>query len=206
MKHFLRLGSLLIILLISRPVALAQKTTEPKAPVQFGEVTKADFLPSRDSAAAAEILCDYGQSGIVGAHERFQVVFERVTRIRILSESRATTGPRCTCRSTCMRARTRSGYFKLKGCTYNLVAGKIEKDQARRTVQRRFHRESRQKPPALLLHPAQRARGQPSWSSATLMKSDFLFNLQDWQFQHAIPVRWSEYRATLPARFFATRR
>ena len=34
-----------------------------------------------------------------------------------------------------------------------------------------------------------------------LIKSDFLFNLQDWQFQHDIPVRWSEYRVTLPSFF-----
>ena len=28
--------------------------------------------------------------------------------------------------------------------------------------------------------------------------SDFVFNLQGWQFEHSIPVRWSEYRATIP--------
>jgi hypothetical protein len=33
---------------------------------------------------------------------------------------------------------------------------------------------------------------------AYTLRSDFLFNFQDWTFQRTIPVRWSEYRASLP--------
>ena len=157
MKYFTRLSSLLIILLISGQVALAQKATEPKAPVQFGEVTNADFLPSRDSAAAAEILCDYGQSGIVGAHEKFQVTFERVTRIHILRKSGydwATVQV-----PLYVKDENKEKLSNLKGFTYNLVDGKVEKTKLRRE-HRRLQREGRQEPRALLLYHAQRARGR----------------------------------------------
>ena len=35
--------------------------------------------------------------------------------------------------------------------------------------------------------------------------SDFLFNFQDWEFQHSIPTRWSEYRAVIPEYFYYER-
>ena len=34
---------------------------------------------------------------------------------------------------------------------------------------------------------------------AYTLTSDFLFNFQDWTFQRDIPVRWSEYRVSIPA-------
>ena len=36
---------------------------------------------------------------------------------------------------------------------------------------------------------------------AYTVTSDFLFNFQDWTFQRDIPVRWSEYRASIPEYF-----
>ena len=30
------------------------------------------------------------------------------------------------------------------------------------------------------------------------VNSDFYFNFQDWEFQSTIPIRWSEYRASIP--------
>ena len=36
---------------------------------------------------------------------------------------------------------------------------------------------------------------------AYTVTSDFFFNLQDWTFQREIPVRWSEFRASIPEYF-----
>ena len=197
MKYFTRLSSLLIILLISGRVALAQKTIEPKAPVQFGEVTKADFLPSRDSAAAAEILCDYGQSGIVGAREKFQVVFERVTRIHILRKSGYDWA---TVRVPLyVKDENKEKLSNLKGFTYNLIDGKVEKTKL--DVNTGAFSEKVDKNHVLYSFTMPNVREGAIVEFSYLIKSDFLFNLQDWQFQHDIPVRWSEYRVTLPSFF-----
>ena len=197
MKRFIRLSGLLIVLLSNRLVALAQKTTEPKAPVQFGEVTKADFLPSRDSAAAAEILCDYGQSGIVGAREKFQVVFERVTRIHILRKSGYDWA---TVRVPLyVKDENKEKLSNLKGFTYNLVDGKVEK--TRLDVNTGAFSEKVDKNHVLYSFTMPNVREGTIVEFSYVIKSDFLFNLQDWQFQHDIPVRWSEYRVTLPSFF-----
>ena len=187
----------IIILLISGQTALAQKTTEPKAPVQFGEVAKVDFSPCRDSAAAAEILCDYGQSGIVGAHEKFQVVFERVTRIRILRKSGYDWA---TVRVPLyVKDENKEKLSNLKGFTYNLVDGKVEKTKL--DVSTGAFSEKVDKNHVLYSFTMPNVRAGAIVEFSYVIKSDFLFNLQDWQFQYDIPVRWSEYRVTLPAFF-----
>jgi hypothetical protein len=40
-----------------------------------------------DSAAAAVVLCDFGRSRMEGRKDGLQVVFERVTRIKILKKA-----------------------------------------------------------------------------------------------------------------------
>jgi len=200
MTRYLRLSSLLIVLLGGWQTALAQKATGPKAPIQFGEVAKADFSPtppSRDSAAVAEILCDYGQSGIVGAREKFQVVFERVTRIHILRKAGYDWA---TVRVPLyVKDEQQEKISNLKGITYNLVDGKVEKTKL--DINTGAFNEKVDKNHVVYSFTMPNVREGSIVEFTYVVKSDFLFNLQDWQFQHDIPVRWSEYRVTLPSFF-----
>ncbi|GGF20782.1 DUF3857 domain-containing protein [Hymenobacter cavernae] len=191
--------SLLLLTLTTNSYGQAPKL---KDPIQFGEVTAADFATvaptSRpDSAAPAEILCDFGKSRIEGAREKFQVIFERVARIRILRKA----GYEWATVQVPLYVKDNEveELQKLKGITYNLVDGNLVKDKL--DISKAGFKEVIDKNHRLYSFTLPNVREGSIIEFSYTIKSDFVFNLQDWQFQHDVPVRWSEYRATLPQFF-----
>jgi len=189
------LWALALYVVLTRPL-WAQKGPAP--PLKFGTVTKADFANSvADSAAPAEILFDYGQSKIVGGQDGFELVFERTTRLRI---HRSSGYEWATVRMPLYHRNSQQEKLQqLKGLTYNLVEGdKIVKTPLR--TEAIFSRK-------LTKYLDEYAFTLPDVREGSVLeftytvRSNFLFNLQDWQFQHSIPVRWSEYRVILPSFF-----
>jgi len=195
---FRYLGSawLLLIALTTSNFAKAQKL---KDPIQFGDVSAADFAATApvspaDSAAPAEILCDFGKSRIEGAREKFQVVLERTTRIRILRKAGydwATVQV-----PLYVKDNEAEELQKLKGMTYNLVGNNVVKDKL--DISTAGFKEVIDKNHRLYSFTLPNVREGSIIEFSYTIKSDFLFNLQDWQFQHDIPVRWSEYRVVIP--------
>ena len=61
-----------------------------KAPIKFGEIPLEDLKMVRfdkDSSASALVLTDFGQSSLIYSQsEGFTLLFERITRIKILSK------------------------------------------------------------------------------------------------------------------------
>jgi transglutaminase-like putative cysteine protease len=185
---------LCLSVLLAGPLS-AQKALAP--PIKFGSVGPADFVPApaaADTAAAvAEYLCDYGTSRVVGSRDQFQVVFERTTRLQI--HRKAGYGY-ATVR---VPLYTRDGRYErltnLRGNTYNLQEGRVV--QTKLAADPAF-REQLDKNHVQLSFTMPNVREGAIVEFSYTITSDFIFNLQDWQFEHTIPVRWSEYRATLP--------
>ncbi len=166
-------------------------------PIKFGKVSVADFTPlAADSAAPAVVLCDFGVSKVVGGDDGFRLNFERTTRILI---RRKAGYDWATVEVPLYHHDERTERIKaLKGTTYNLEGGKLVATKMgnesifRDKVDEHFNNCRFTLPNV--------KEGSIIEFTYTL-DSDFLFNLQDWQFQYTIPVRWSEYRTLIPAYF-----
>jgi hypothetical protein len=166
-------------------------------PIKFGQIEKADLTAApfaADSAAEAVVLCDFGRSRLRGKGAGFQVIFERITRVKILKKSgydEATVEI-----PLYHREGDREEVTGLRGFTYNLVNGVVEKtplESSGAFIEKRTPNLDVQK------FTLPNVREGAVIEYAYTLKSDFLFNFQDWTFERAIPVRWSEYRVSIPS-------
>jgi hypothetical protein len=169
------------------------------APIKFGKIDPKDFDKAAfvaDSAAEAVVLCDYGKSHFEYSPKgNYQIVFERVTRIKILKKS----GYQWATVAVPLfhHKGSEERLSNLQGFTYNLgTRGEIVKDKLDPTAVFTEQVDTR--------NFSQRRFALPNVREGSVVEyaytiySDFVFNFQDWQFQQAIPVRWSEYRASIP--------
>ncbi|WP_426490537.1 transglutaminase domain-containing protein [Hymenobacter sp. 102] len=184
-------------------VALACLTGTARAqevPIKFGKLDAKEAAtllasPTPDSAAA-EVLCDFGQSTINGKNEGFELRFERTARLLI---RRPAGYEHATVRVYLYhnpREGGREEIQQLKGFTYNLTGGTLSKEPLRTEAVFSKKINERLDEYAFTLP---NVRAGSILEFTYVIRSPFLFNLQDWQFQQDIPVRWSEYRAVIPA-------
>ncbi|UYZ57485.1 DUF3858 domain-containing protein [Hymenobacter latericus] len=168
-------------------------------PIKFGKIEATAFEASQykgSKEASAIVLCDFGTSRIVGAQDGFKVVFDRVTRVLVLNKAgyeQATVAV-----PLYHHEGNKEELLNLRGFTYNLAGDKIEKlklDGKATFEEKLDERRSLRK----FTMPAVREGSIIEY--AYTIKSDFLFNLQDWQFQRDVPVAWSEYRTIIPGYF-----
>ena len=184
-------------LLLSAPARAQSAAKFPADPIRFGQFDNQDLTPAAfvaDSAAAAVVLCDYGRSQLKGHGGGFQVVFERITRIKILKK--AGFDEASVEIPLYHRDENSEKLTNLRGFTYNLVNGKVEKTRLETTgvfLEKRTPTVNVQK------FTMPNVREGSVVEFAYTLTSDYLFNFQDWTFQRAIPVRWSEYRVSIPA-------
>ena len=168
------------------------------APIKFGKIDERELTaaPFAKDSAAAVVLCDFGETKFQLKGAEFQLVTERTTRVKILKKAGYD-------EATVLVPLYHEGSNEeklsgLKGYTYNLVSGKVEKtkletdgvfteERTRNVRVRKF------------AMPAVREGSIIEYTYT--VTSDFLFNFQDWTFQHDIPVRLSEYRADIPEYF-----
>ncbi|HLK96513.1 MAG TPA: transglutaminase domain-containing protein, partial [Hymenobacter sp.] len=170
-------------------------------PIKFGKPDLKDFDPKNfvaDSAAEAVVLCDFGRSRfeVGAADEGFRTVFERTTRIKILKKSGydwATVEV-----PLYHKGNNEEKLSSLRGFTYNMVNGQVVKEKLESSAT--FREESGPNVTTRKFTLPNVREGAVIEYSYSVV-SDFLFNFQDWQFQHSIPVRWSEYRAQVPEYF-----
>ena len=174
----------------------AQAQTEP---IKFGKPDPKDFTAAPfvgDSAAAAVVLCDFGTSHFEYLNNDFQLVSERVTRIKILRKAGYDVA---TVKVPLYHSGTNSEKMSgLRGTTYNLVGGQVVKTKLDGSST--FTEE-------LTPHVQERKFTMPDVREGSVIEytytvnSDFYSNFQDWTFQREIPVRWSEFRAHIPEYF-----
>ncbi|UOQ55124.1 DUF3857 domain-containing protein [Hymenobacter cellulosivorans] len=165
-------------------------------PIKFGKIDERDLTAANfvaDSAAEAVVLCDFGRTRFEIFEGEFRYVLERVTRIKILKKSGYDWA---TVRVPLYRKDGDAEKISnLRGYTYNLVNNQVVKEKMELsstfTDQTTVNHSVRK-----FTLPNVREGSVIEYSY--LVTSDFLFNLQDWQFQRGIPTRWSEYRVAIP--------
>ncbi|MCC2545196.1 DUF3857 domain-containing protein [Hymenobacter sp. BT175] len=170
-----------------------------EVPIRFGKLDAKEAAallakPTADSSAA-EVLCDFGQSTINGAQDGFELRFERTSRRLIRRRSGY---DHATVRVILYHdpAGTREQLQQLKAVTYNLNGKELTRDLMKSEAVFSRKLDERHDEYAFTLP---NVREGSILEFTYRIRSPFLFNLQDWQFQQTVPVRWSEYRVQIPA-------
>ncbi|MCA4898701.1 MAG: transglutaminase domain-containing protein [Bacteroidota bacterium] len=188
-----------ISLLLAMCISLSLYAQKP--PLKFGDVTTDELkmtIYPKDSSAEAVVLGDYGESKLEynKSKESFQIVFERVRRVKILRKEGLDLA-----NFNILLYRKNGDEEKvtgLKAVTYNLEGGKI--------IETKVKGESIIKEKYDEYHSFTKV----TWPNVKVgsvieityrLTSDFVFNFQDWEFQSSIPTVWSEYRVYIPEYF-----
>ncbi|MEZ5012030.1 MAG: DUF3857 domain-containing protein [Bacteroidales bacterium] len=169
--------------------------------MKFGDIPMDDLKMTaypQDTSADAVILGDFGEVkfNYFQAKGEFQLIYTRFRRIKIFNKN----GYKWADHQVSLYDH---GYLNeniqsFKGCTYNLVKGKMEKSKISRKD---------------LL----REQESEYWNSESFtmpdiqdnciieyeytIVSNYIRNLPEWYFQQTIPVRWSELNIEIPEYF-----
>jgi transglutaminase-like putative cysteine protease len=171
-----------------------------KPPIKFGDIPMDQLEMTRyekDSSAAAVVLTDYGQSTMdYSESDGFVLQFERLTRIKILTKDGLDYA-----NFSIPLYHTGSSNEKLSGLkavTYNLENGKIVEVKLKNEA---VFKEKQDANVDIMKITLPNVKSGSIVEITYKVRSDFLFNFQDWEFQSAIPIVWSEYRAQIPEYF-----
>jgi len=174
--------------------------SQEKLNIKFGKITPVDFEVNStliDSSTNAIVLSDIGKSEIVGNNKSwFSLQFKRHKRIKILNNK----GFDAANISIFLYSQDsdKEKLEEVKAQTYNLennivVTTKLSsKDIFEEKVNNNLIKKK-------FTLPAVKAGSIIDLEY--IIKSDFLFNLQPWQFQGEYPCIWSEYNVSLPEFF-----
>ena len=185
--------------LLSSNASQAQQPAVKPVVIKFGKPELADFAAKNfvgDSAASAVVLYDFGTARFTLNGLNFQMETERTTRIKILKKAGydyATVEI-----PLYHRDGDEEKISGLKGFTYNVVDGKVEKVKLEGSNMFTEERNKNTRVRKFTL-PGVREGAIIEYSYA--VTSDFFFNFQPWTFQRGIPTRWSEFRAIIPEYF-----
>ncbi len=167
-----------------------------KPPIKFGQIPMEDMTMTvypKDSSAVAVILADYGHAYINISSVKPSLIFERHVRIKILKKEGLQWADASipVFHDGAIEERV-SG---LKASTYNLEGGKITETKLSKdgTFKEKFNRYIN-----LVKFTLPSVREGSVLEYSYTINSDFLSNFPNWQFQYKIPVRWSEYWASIP--------
>lgn len=175
---------------------------QEKSPVKFGKISPDDFKTkaySLDSNAAAVVIADIGSSQIVGNSKGwFSLEFRHFKRVHILKQSGYDIAnieiPLYT------NGQQEEELQNLRAYTYNLENGKVV--EAKLDVKNSVFKDKISKNLVVkkFTFPAIKEGSVIEFDYTVL--SDFLFNLQPWEFQGGYPRLWSEYNVTIPEFFY----
>jgi hypothetical protein len=176
--------------------------TAQDAPIKFGKIDIADLqmkVYPKDTSAEAVVLGDIGRAYFTYTDsEGFQVVYERIRRVKILKKSGYDWATVKVPLFISKNNKGKEDLYDLKGFTYNVENGqiikeKLEKESIFLDKQDDNHSNKR------FTFPKIKEGSIIEYSYK--IKSDFFYNFRDWTFQSSIPVVWSEFSATVPDYF-----
>jgi hypothetical protein len=173
------------------------KSTE-KCEAKFGNVTEKDFankVYAVDSTAEAVVIADIGSSQIEGNNKGwFSLVYKHYKRVHILNKNAfdmANVSIRLFSNGT-----DEEELDKLKAVTYNLENGKVV--ETKLDVKESVFKDKLDKNNVIKKFTFPNVKEGSIIEYEYTLKSDFLQNLQPWEFQGKYPRIWSEYNLTLP--------
>ncbi len=186
-----------IILSVALVLLLINSKAQDKSPVKFGKISAEDFktsVYSIDSNAAAVVIADIGTSSITGNSKGwFSIEFRHFKRIHILKKSSYELADVEI--SLYTNGRSEEELQGLKAYTYNLENGKVVETKLERSgvFQDKLSKNHLLKK---FTFPAIKEGSIIEYEYT--IHSDFIFNLQPWEFQGAYPRLWSEYNVSIP--------
>lgn len=185
----------LVILVLLPFYAIAQKP-----PIKFGDVPIEQLLMKNypaDTSASAVVLSDFGESIIeYDQSNGFTLQFERLTRIKILTKD----GLDWANFSIPLYhdGSDDEKLVVLKAVTYNLENGKMVETKLKNDA---VFKEKQDANVDITKVTLPNVKVGSVIEFTYKVRSDFIFNFQDWEFQSTIPTVWSEYRARIPEYF-----
>lgn len=149
-----------------------------------------------DSSAVAVILADYGYAYVNISSVTASLIFERHVRIKILKKEGLSWADAAI--PIYHEGATEERVSGLKASTYNLEGDKIVETKMSKegTFKEKFNRNIN-----LMKFTLPNVREGSVLEYSYSVNSDFLSNFPNWQFQYRIPVRYSEYWASIPEFF-----
>lgn len=195
-----KLTPIVALLLAFFSIPQSYLAAQDKLSLKFGKITAADFDLSRqtfDTSAGGVYIADIGSSEFEGNSKGwFSLIFKRHARIKILKKEGFDLAnveiPLYT------SGTNEEKLTAIKAATYHLEDGKvittkldesgIFKDKINKNVVIRKFTLPAVKEGCII-------------EFSYTITSDFLFNLQPWQFQGSTPRLWSEYKVRLPEFF-----
>jgi hypothetical protein len=164
--------------------------------VKFGKIAASDFGKKSyeiDTSASAVVLFETGSTKVVGVKDWFALEFEIHRRVHILNKngySHATVEiPLYTVGDK------QEKLSEFKAVTYNLENGAVVESKLESNS---LFSEKKNKNLVV------KKFTMPGLKEGSIIEfqfkitSDFLFNIQPWNFQGAAPKLWSEYKVTIP--------
>ena len=186
-----------LILSATIVLLLINSQAQDKSPVKFGKISAEEFktsVYSIDSNAAAVVIADIGTSSITGNSKGwFSIEFKHFKRIHILKKSSYELAdvqiPLYT------NGHDEEELQGLKAYTYNLENGKVVETKLEKSgvFQDKLSKNQLVKK---FTFPGIKEGSIIEYEYT--IQSDFIFNLQPWEFQGAYPRLWSEYNVTIP--------
>lgn len=179
----------------------AQKVVAPV--VKLGRANQADFAPSplgADSTAEAEVLYDFGEVRFESGNSDIWMEFTRHRRIRILKKSAL---ERATVQVPTYKVQgsEREYVGSVEGYTYNMNGQDLSIDKLTKAgivTERVNDRLTLEK----FSLPNVREGSVIEYKYVVRTPFAVSNNPRVWLFQDDVPVRWSEYKITIPAYFY----
>lgn len=188
------LSFFLFILLLSTSQA------QDKLNIKFGKVSPEDFnLKSAviDSSANAVVVADVGFSEFQGNTKGyFSLRFKRQTRIKILNKNGLEAANVQI--PLYVDGTDEEKLESVKAVTYNLENGKVVETKLENSS---IFKDKLTKKVSLRKFTLPAAKEGSIIEYSYTVVSDFLFNLQPWEFQGEYPKLWSEYEVRIPEYF-----
>ena len=177
-------------------------TAQEKLPIKFGKVSLADFdvkSPLIDSNTNAVVVADVGKSEFIAntSDLSFSLIFSTKKRIKIFNKKGFNVAT-ITIPLYVSESGKEEKLEGLKAYTYNVENGKvietsIDKADVFSEKHNKYYVYKKFTFPAL--------KEGSIIEYSYQVKSDFIRNLQPWEFQGDYPVLWSQYEANIPEFF-----
>lgn len=179
---------------------LSTLQAQDKLNIKFGKVSPDDFnLKSAviDSSANAVVVADVGFSEFQGNTKgNFSLKFKRQTRIKILNKNGLEAANVQI--PLYFDGTNEEKLETVKAVTYNLENGKVVETKLESSS---IFKDKLSKKVALRKFTLPAAKEGSIIEYSYTIVSDFLFNLQPWEFQGEYPKLWSEYEIRIPEYF-----